>query len=31
MQMSSVIDAYKSGRYNESESAKMMMGEQMQH
>ena len=31
MQMSSVIDAYKSGRYNESESAKIMMGEQMQH
>jgi hypothetical protein len=29
--MSGVIDAYKSGRYNESETAKMMMDEQNQH
>jgi hypothetical protein len=31
MQMGGVIDALKGGRYNESETAKMMIGEQQQH
>ena len=30
-QMSGVIDALKGGRYNESESAKLIMGEQQQN
>ena len=29
--MSGVIDALKGGRYNESESAKLIMGEQQQN